>query len=48
MVTIKVSLETRKRLKNFGTSGDTADTTINKALDCLKFLKARGEAVWTA
>jgi hypothetical protein len=35
-VTIRIKSETHKRLKNFGTLGDTFDSLINKALDCLE------------
>jgi hypothetical protein len=35
-VTIRIKSETHERLKNFGTLGDTFDSLINKALDCLE------------
>jgi hypothetical protein len=35
-ITIRIKSETHKRLKNFGTLGDTFDSLINKALDCLE------------
>jgi hypothetical protein len=31
-----IKSETHKRLKNFGTLGDTFDSLINEALDCLE------------
>jgi len=35
-VTIRIKSKTHERLKTFGTLGDTFDSFINKALDCLE------------